>query len=313
MTESQYEKFAVRKPDREAFPGVKGRQSPTMTYMSNKLVSNVPYFIELGWIYDKPEPHIYEHTLDYDRIILHWGGDPDTPQDLGATIEYYIGGQQITFNTTTGMFIPKGTPIGPVIWKDFNRPHIMMNFILGTGDPSVLINSPISEPKSDIPEKKDKFDYEQYVIRSPMRQAGDPAQSPSRQEPTMTYMSRVQIPVANYYIEFGWIWDIVKPDLPKMRHDKWDEIVLHVGGDPDNPEDLGATMEFGMGDDMLEFDTTYGMWIPKGLMHGPLKWKEVRKPHIEMAIMLGAGTVEEGWADSFFYDTPDSPDAPLEK
>ena len=129
----------------------------SMTYISSKLVPDVPYYIELGWIYDKPEPHIFEHTLDYDRIILHWGGEMDTPQDLGATIEYYIGGQQITFNTTTGMFIPKGTPIGPVTWKEFKYPHIMMNFILGTGDPAVLANSGISTPKSNQPEKKDKF------------------------------------------------------------------------------------------------------------------------------------------------------------
>ena len=33
MAESSYEKFAVKTPDREAFPGVKGRQSPTMTLM----------------------------------------------------------------------------------------------------------------------------------------------------------------------------------------------------------------------------------------------------------------------------------------
>jgi hypothetical protein len=38
--------------------------------------------------------------------------------------------------------------------------------------------------------------------------------------------------------------------------------------------------------------------MPKGLEHGPLTWKKFGKPHIEMAIMLGAGTVMEGWADS---------------
>ena len=304
MTTSPYEKNAVRTPKKEAFAGVKGRQSPTMTLMSNELVKDVPYYIELGWIYDIPEPHIFEHTLDYDRIILHWGGDYETPQDLGATIEYNIGGQPIEFNTTTGMFIPKGTSVGPVTWKNFKRPHVMMNFILGSGDPAVWAkNSDVRTPKSTVPQKKDKFDYEQYVVRSPMRQAGQPAQAPFRQQPTMTYMSRDQITIANYYIEFGWIWDIVKPDLPKMRHDKWDEIVLHIGGDPENPEDLGADMCFGMGEDMIEFNTTYGMWIPKGLNHGPLTWQEVRKPHIEMAIMIGAGTVEEGWQDSFFWST----------
>jgi hypothetical protein len=52
-------------------------------------------------------------------------------------------------------------------------------------------------------------------------------------------------------------------------------------------------MEFGLGDDMLQFSKSYAMWIPKGVAHGPLNWHKVRKPHIEMAIMLGAGAVEE--------------------
>ena len=317
MADSKYEKYAVRKPIREAgYPGVKGRQAPTMTYMSSKQVPEANYYIELGWIYDIPEPnpHIFEHVHDYDEIVLHWGGNPETPQDLGGTIEFYIGGQPITFNTTTGIFIPKGVSHGPLTWKEFRYPHIEMAMMLGTGDPFAgWAESGISKPKTGLPLKKDKFDYEQYVIRSPIREVGAGADFVrGRQTPTMTYMNRNQINIANYYIEFGWIWDIVDPDIPKMRHDKYDEIVLHIGGDPENPEDLGATMQFGLGEDLLEFDTNYAMWIPKGLDHGPLIWKEVRKPHIEMAIMLGAGTLEEGWADSFF-DKPGDPPREVEK
>ena len=73
--------------------------------------------------------------LDYDEILLHIGTDPDTPQDLGATIELPLGGQPIVFNTTTSVFIPKGTARGPLTWKDFRRPHIQMSMILGSGDP----------------------------------------------------------------------------------------------------------------------------------------------------------------------------------
>jgi hypothetical protein len=302
MAESQYEKYAVRKPIYEAAPGIKKRQSPTMTFMSSKQVPEANYYIELGWIYDIPEPnpHIHEHVHDFDEIVLHWGGNPETPQDLGGVIEFYIAGQPITFNTTTGIFIPKGVPHGPLTWKEFRFPHVEMAMMLGTGDPfKGWGKSGIKESKKSLPVKKDKFDYEQYVIRSPMRESGAHFLE-GRQSPTMTYMSRIQVNIANYYIEFGWIWDIVKPSIGEMRHEKYDEIVLHIGGDPDNPEDLGADMEFGLGGDLLSFNTSYGVFVPKGLRHGPLNWKNVRKPHIEMAIMLGAGTLKEGWADSFF-------------
>jgi len=302
MAESEYEKFAVRKPIYEAGPGYKGRQSPTMTFMSSAQVPEANYYIELGWIYDMPEPnpHIHEHVHDYDEIVLHWGGNPETPQVLGGEITFYIGGQPITFNTTTGVFIPKGVPHGPLIWRKFEFPHIEMAMMLGTGNPfEGWGKSGISEAKKGLPEKKNKFDYEQYVIRSPMREAGGNFKS-GRQSPTMTYMSRPQINIANYYIEFGWIWDIPVPGIGEMVHNNYEEIVLHIGGDPDNPEDLGADMEFGIGGDMLQFNSSYGVFIPKGLNHGPLNWHKVRKPHIEMAIMLGAGTVREGWEGSFF-------------
>jgi hypothetical protein len=301
MAESKYEKYAVRKPIYEAGPGIKNRQSPTMTFMSEKQ-TGAPYYIELGWIYDIPDPnpHIMEHVHDYDEIVLHWGGDYKRPQVLGGEIEFYIGGQPITFNTTTGVFIPAGVPHGPLTWKKFEFPHIEMAMMLGTGDPMKgWGKSGIKDGKSTPSKKAKDFDYEQYVIRSPMREAGANFES-GRQSPTMTYMSKTQINVANYYIEFGWIWDIVKPGIPKMVHDNYDEIVLHIGGDPNDPEDLGGDMEFGMGDDLLQFNKSYGMWVPRGVVHGPLNWHKVRKPFIEMAIMLGAGTMMEGWGGSFF-------------
>jgi hypothetical protein len=296
-----YEKYMVREPLWEAGPGVKNRQSPTMTYMSSKQVPEANYYIELGWIFDIPEPnpHIHEHIHDYDEIVLHWGGNPETPQDLGGEIEFYIGGQPITFNTTTGIFLPKGTPHGPLTWKKFRFPHIEMAFMLGTGEAMKgWGKSGIKEPKTTLPTKKDKFDYEQYVIRSPIREAG--AQIKNRQSPTMTYMSRHQINVANYYIEFGWIYGMPEPNphIHKHAHKKFDEIVLHIGGDPKNPLDLGGEIEFYVGGQPLTFSTNTALFMPKGMEHGPLTWKKFSKPHIEMAIMLGAGTVMEGWADS---------------
>ena len=68
----------------EAGPGVKKRQSPTMTFMSSKQVPEANYYIEFGWIYDIPEPnpHIHEHVHNFDEIVLHVGGDPDNPEDL---------------------------------------------------------------------------------------------------------------------------------------------------------------------------------------------------------------------------------------
>jgi len=116
----------------------------------------------------------------------------------------------------------------------------------------------------------------------------------------MTYMSGVQIPGAKNYVEFGWIYEVTDT-IREMKHDNFDEIVMHIGNDPKNPEDLGADMTFGLGGKEMKFNTNFAMFIPRGMAHGPLIWHKVRRPHIEMAIMLGAGTLKEGWG----YDIGD--------
>ena len=128
-------KYIIRKPVyEESDLSIKNCQSPPMTFINNSQIPGVNNHLQLGWIYGVPEPNpcISEHVHDYDQIQIFWGSDSQTPQDLGGEIEYYIGGQPVTFNTTTGIFIPKGTPHGPVTWEKFRYPHIQMVLTLGT-------------------------------------------------------------------------------------------------------------------------------------------------------------------------------------
>jgi quercetin dioxygenase-like cupin family protein len=309
MAAINYEKYLVRKPNYEAFGGVKNRQSPTMTMMSNKQVPGCNYYMEPGWIYGIPEPNpsLHEHVHEYDEIVMHWGGNYKTPQVLGGEIEFYVSGQPITFNTATFLYIPRGTPHGPVIWKKFEFPHMQMAMMLGTGSAGEAWDeSGIGESKNSLPVKKKDFDNEQYAVRSPLREAGVEFTA-GRTSPTLTYMSGVQVPGVKYYIEMGWTFGMPESKrtggaMPEMVHQNYDEIVLHIGGDPAEPEDLGADIEFTVGGQPLTFNTTSALFIPRGVRHGPVRMLEYRKPHIVMAIMCGAGTIREGWGGSFITD-----------
>jgi len=293
MPKIDYEKYLVRKPLYEAFGGTKNRQSPTMTMMSNKQVPGCNYYMEPGWIYGIPEPNpsLHEHVHEFDEIVMHWGGHPETPQVLGGEIEFYVGGQPVTFNTSTTFYIPKGTPHGPVIWKKFQYPHMQMAIMCGTGSAGeAWEESGIHDTKNKLPVKTRDFDFEQYVVRSPIREGG--AARP------MTYLSAVQVPDVKYHIEFGW-----KTGMPKskgsafvaseMVHKNADEIIVNIGGDPANPEDLGADIEFTLGGQPLRFNTTSALFIPKGVPHGPVKCLEYRRPYLVVAIMCGVGTLKE--------------------
>jgi len=139
MAEKKYGKYLVKKPAREVnvmVPGkIKGREYPTMTYMSNDLVPGCNVYLELGWIWAMPDPnpHILEHTHNYNELVLHIGSDPKNPEDLGAEIEYVIGGESLIIDKTSAIFVPKGVKHGPLIWKRVDRPHIQMSIMLGAG------------------------------------------------------------------------------------------------------------------------------------------------------------------------------------
>ena len=136
--------------------------------------------------------------------------------------------------------------------------------------------------------------YEKYLVKKPIREVGAGSGIKGRTIPTLTYMSNDLVPGSNTYIELGWIYEMPDPNPHVLSHSHdYDEIVIHIGADPDNPEYLGAEIEFVVGDEKLIIDKTSAVYLPKGLKHGPLTWKSVEKPHIEMVVMLGAGTLEQ--------------------
>ena len=96
------------------------------------------------------------------------------------------------------------------------------------------------------------------------------------------------------YVEAGWILGMPDPNPHIGEHaHKYDEIVIHLGFDSDNPEELGAEIEFTLDGQCLTIDKTSAVFVPKGVKHGPLTWKSFSKPHLELTIMVGAGSLAE--------------------
>jgi len=136
MDKFDVKKFVVEKPAYEVIPidEVKGR-IPAMTLMSSNLVPGTKMYVETGWVLGMPDPnpHIGEHTHDYDEIILHLGTDPSNPEDLGGEIEIDINGESVIINSTSAIYVPKGVKHGPLVWKKFERPHLEMTIMIGAG------------------------------------------------------------------------------------------------------------------------------------------------------------------------------------
>jgi len=83
------------------------------------------------------------------------------------------------------------------------------------------------------------MDYEKYLVRKPVYESCSGFKN--RQSPTMTYMSKAQVSEANCYLELGWISGLPEPNphISEHVHD-FDEIIMHLGGDPNASRDLGV-------------------------------------------------------------------------
>lgn len=111
-----------------------GRVHP-MTLLSNSLIPGADMYVEMSWIVGMPDPnpHIAEHSHDYDEIVLHFGSDPEDQEDLGAEIEFVVDGTPHLITKSSSVFIPKGVSHGPLTWKSFRKPHVEMTIMIGAG------------------------------------------------------------------------------------------------------------------------------------------------------------------------------------
>jgi hypothetical protein len=61
------------------------------------------------------------------------------------------------------------------------------------------------------------------------------------------------------------------------KHD-FDEVLAFFGSDPENPHDLYAEAEIPLGDEIHTVTKSCLIFIPKGVMHGPIVFKRIDRP-----------------------------------
>jgi hypothetical protein len=141
--------------------------------------------------------------------------------------------------------------------------------------------------------------YEKYVVRSST--PPDPKIKwglPELGIPELFHYLTPDGPIkeSNTMIEFAWIVKDtafgVTQDKPTHSHD-CDEIFLFTGTNPKNRNELGADVEFWVGDgketEIIKMNSSGLVFVPKGLVHLPLFFKNVKKPLLWMVFALNVG------------------------
>jgi hypothetical protein len=72
---------------------------------------------------------------------------------------------------------------------------------------------------------------------------------------------------------------------PSHVHD-FDEVVGFLGGNPDDPQDLGGEVEFWMEDEKYILNKSCLIFVPGGVRHCPLQVTRVDRPIFFLAVSM---------------------------
>jgi hypothetical protein len=151
--------------------------------------------------------------------------------------------------------------------------------------------------------------FEKYIVRKPavvVRMGDDyvdqvpktdkiPVMNAVNTGPRVIFSSEL-IPNAKTKVEYGYITGDTAvgngEDFVPHKHD-YEEIFLFLGTDPKDTAELGAEVEFWLGEgDGLEkavFTTSSAVYVAPGVAHFPQIWKNVKRPVMTMVIMPTTG------------------------
>lgn len=96
-------------------------------------------------------------------------------------------------------------------------------------------------------------------------------------------MNGDDVPGCLYYQACWLMKDMEAPEF--MKHDS-DELLLFIGSDKDDHENLNATVELWIENDKLTITETCIIFIPKGTAHGKVKITGMTKPIIHYSYMM---------------------------
>ncbi len=129
MENSKYGKYIVTdlKMSRNTTPeyeAMYARWAKRILWMDDDAVPGA-FQMNCSWYLRPPDIKTKEmvpHVHDYGEIIGFFGGNPESPYDLGAEIEFWLEDEMHVLTTSAMIFVPKGMKHCPLIFRKIDRP-----------------------------------------------------------------------------------------------------------------------------------------------------------------------------------------------
>jgi hypothetical protein len=255
------------------------------------------------------------HVHPYPECQLFVGLNPANINYLGAEIECRLGEEcePYTFKEPTVVVVPAGLPHGPILTKDIFSPKGFASYMVAL---SVVPATTWLETKATNENSKEKYSHLVKSLR-PFQLTEQGKIKPSRFKPEQlaerigeNKSSKMTLGPGNADF-LTWLFgsDLGGLDVnmdwgffskPGLWHrgvgahlHSVDEVLVYVGVDSNNFDDLGAEIEIDLGKEHERYviDKPSVVALPAGVAHGPIVTRWADRPYAFFSINLAGQSI----------------------
>ena len=267
-------------------------QAERLLRMDDRMVPGASMYMECLWLWEgrtrsgfMEEPH----THNFSEVIGFISSDRDNPKDLGAIIEINLGNETHYLTQSCLVYIPAGMKHCPLTFVEVRRPVFFFTMAPIAG------YSRISG--TEAPEKTDFVSpagpdasgtvYGRYIFTEPRSHApsrqqpeAPPASAPPKTAETFHLVSLDGDAVAGaFYMDFVWIMNGSMTMAPQPHRHDFDEMIGFIGaGSRENPRQIEGDVYANVGGERHKLTRSSIVYIPGGVEHCPLEFKDIKKP-----------------------------------
>ena len=246
--------------------------------ISSQQHEQMGFYFESAWYREPCVMEEQEVAYAYDMLYAFVGQDFDHQEELCGELSFTIAGHEYVTTKTCMILIPKNTPHGPI---RINRVDSPIFFYAGGASKEKVA---ISQSRWVLPEGE--FQFEKYVLH-----ANGIDNNEAEQEVLRLHGEDNQILGGFggvFYGKFRW-FRVTTPDdfmfAAESHSHGQPELLNFYSTDPDDPYNLGATIQMDMLDETYIFDKTVSLFAPSNQPHCPLKILHVDRPFMFFTLM----------------------------
>lgn len=269
-----------------------------------------------------PQKHACE------EIFLMVGTDPDNREDLGSTVEFWVGegdeAERYIVDKPTAFLPPPMVAHTPLVCRDSRKPSVCITTLASPWWAGIWVPTPPAYFKNLPADAKINRLNKYGEYETPLKVNNLPIHPSHKGKaaPMGRYDRRYHDEVNRFVdcqliygsgVGFG-VGDPTQfPSFPNKH--PWYQTFTFFGVDMENPADLGGTVEFwiGEGANAEEYLITRAttVLVPPHTVHLPIYFREVHKPIMMVTILdtpLWAGAWVDKFPPGFKHVAPPRPD-----